>query len=104
MATFCYNINRDLPIHISNRKVLMNFYYIDDVIDSFIAQLTGSILPDTDGIYRLSEKKIINITLGDVADRLYYFRECQKSNTFPQLNNIIDERLWRTYLSYAEES
>lgn len=104
MATFCYNINRDLPIHISNRKVLMNFYYIDDVMDSFIAQLTGSMLPDTDGIYRLSEKKIINITLGDVADRLYYFRECQKSNTFPQLNNIIDERLWRTYLSYAEES
>lgn len=103
-ATFCNNINRDLPIHISNRKVLMNFYYIDDVIESFINQLSNNVLSDADGIYRLPEEKIISITLGDMADRLYYFRKCQKRNSIPQLNNTTDERLWSTYLSYAEES
>lgn len=104
VATFCYNINRDLPIHISNRNILMRFYYIDDVIDSFIAQLTGGILPDADGIYRLPNEKIIDITLGDMADKLYYFRDCQKNRSIPQLNAKIDKKLWSTYLSYAEKS
>lgn len=82
----------------------MRFYYIDDVIDSFIAQLTGGILPDADGIYRLPNEKIIDITLGDMADKLYYFRDCQKNRSIPQLNAKIDKKLWSTYLSYAEKS
>lgn len=103
-ATFCYNINRDLPIVISNRRVMMHFYYIDDVIDSFISQLSKTILPDADGIYRLPEEKITDITLGELADKLYYFRSCQKNKLFPELKSKTDERLWSTYLSYAEES
>ena len=57
VATFCYNINRDVPIAISAREVKMQFYYIDDVIDSFVAQLSGNVSQDEDGIYRLAKEQ-----------------------------------------------
>lgn len=104
VATFCYNINRDLPIVISNRRVLMRFYYIDDVMDHFVSQIADNVKPDNDGIYRLPEEQITEITLGELADTLYYFRECQKNNKQPEIKSKTDERLWSTYISYAEES
>lgn len=104
VATFCYNINRDIPIHISNRKIMMRFYYVDDVMDSFVSQLNGDIKPDDDGIYRLPNEKIINITLGDLADTFYGFRACQKEGKEPECNSIIEERLWTTYKSYEQKS
>ena len=102
VATFCYNINRDIPIHISNRKIMMRFYYIDDVMDSFVLQLGGSVKPDDDGIYRLPNEKIINITLGELADAFYEFRACQKQGKKPQLSDKTAERLWTTYKSYEQ--
>ena len=102
VATFCHNINRDLPIVISNRNITMRFYYIDDVIDSFMAQLNGNVTPDMDGIFRLKEEQIIEITLGELADTFYSFREHQKKGRLPNLENQTQERLWRTYISYAE--
>ena len=102
VATFCYNINREIPINISDRKVLMRFYYIDDVIDSFIGQLSSVVEPCGDGIYRLSESKIHEITLGELADTLFGFRDSQKKGVNPVLQSEMDELLWRTYISYAE--
>ena len=102
VATFCYNINRDIPIIISNRAIEMNFYYVDDVIDSFLLQIEGSAVSDPDGIYRLPESKIYKITLGDLADRFYYFRDRQKQGLDPELNSDLDEKLYRTYISYEE--
>ncbi len=104
VATFCYNINRDLPIHISNRRIMMRFYYVDDVIDSFISQLDGSTSPDEDDVYRLPSEKIISITLGELADTFYVFRECQRRGDLPQLADETARRLWTTYQSYEEKS
>ena len=101
VATFCYNINRDIPITISNRNVLMHFYYIDDVIDSFVIQLTSIVKPCSDGFYRLDNDKITDISLGQLADILYSFRECQKASIMPEYNTQLLQRLWRTYNSYA---
>lgn len=102
VATFCFNINNDLPIKISSREILMKFYYIEDVIDSFVSQLTGGETPDVDGIYRLSQDKIISITLGELADKLYDFREAQKKGQTPLIDTVLDEYLWSTYLTYAD--
>ena len=102
VATFCYNINRDLPIAISSRDVVMRFYYIDDVIDHFIAQLSEQVKADDDGIFRLKEEQIVSITLGELADKLYVFREIQKSGEIPKFETLLDKRLWSTYLSYAD--
>ncbi len=102
VATFCHNINRDLPIIISNRNILMNFYYVDDVIESFLSQIKGVAVPDADGIYRLDESKIYHITLGELADKFFYFRDCQKKGVKPDITSDIDNKLYVTYLSYEE--
>lgn len=104
VATFCYNINRDLPIQISNRNVLMHFYYVEDVIDDFVNQIKGNVQPQADGIFRLSDDKIMDVTLGQLADMLYYFRKCQKLREEPVLDSKLKEKMWRTYISYGAET
>ena len=103
VATFCHNINRDMPIVISNRNIMMHFYYIDDVIDSFMSQLNGIVTPDSDGIFRLNKNLIIDITLGELSDTFYRFREMQKTGTMPAFSDNTEKRLWETYISYAEK-
>ena len=102
VATFCYNINRDLPITVSNRNIVIKFYYVDDVIEHFLAQLDGKPVPDADGIYRLDSNKVFEISLGYLADKFYEFREYQKRVATPILNSDVDKKLYETYISYAE--
>lgn len=100
VATFCYNIARDLPITISNRDIEMKFYYIDDVINSFLKNLEKVEQPCQDGIYRLPENKIYKITLGELANTILYFRQCEKDNIEIAINEDITDKLYTTYKSY----
>ena len=97
VATFCYNIARNLPIVVNDENYLMHFYYIDDVIDSFISQLNNPPEPDADGIYRLPEAMIHSITLGELAKTLKSFKEKGK----PVFKNKTEETLYYTYQSYV---
>ena len=100
VATFCYNLVSDIELTISNPDIVMNFYYIDDVIDSFVGQLNGLINPDADGIYRLEKSKIYTITLGDLAATLKRISASVKQNQTPEISRDIEEKLYITYLSY----
>ena len=80
----------------------MNFHYIDDVIDSFIAQIEGISFPDNDGIFRV--KKIHPITLGQLADTLIYFQAAVKDDRIPEINNETEKTLYTTYISYVEKN
>lgn len=102
VATFCYNLVNGIELSISNPDILMNFYYIDDVIDSFVEQLKGDVKPCDDGIFRLTDNKIYSITLGKLADKLTYISECVKKNIKPELNEDIENKLYITYLSYCK--
>ena len=102
VATFYYNLVNNIELTISNPHILMKFYYIDDVIDSFVAQLNGAVLPCDDGIFRLSDDKIYEITLGELADKLTYISNCVKNNTKVIFKTAIDYKLYKTYLSYCE--
>src|SRR5690554_1087493 len=44
VATFCYNIARDLPITVNDPEVVMNMVYIDDVVSAFLSALKGDVL------------------------------------------------------------
>ena len=102
VATFCNNISKGIPIQISNVEHIMNFYYIDDVIDSFVAQLDGKVKPCEDDIYRLSADKIHSITLGALADVLYHFENELKQGKEPKTSNETERTLLLTYKSYRE--
>lgn len=101
VATFCYNLVNGIELTINNPDTVMNFYYIDDVIDSFIEQIKGEVKPCDDGIFRLEDNNIYSITLGELADKLSYISECEKSSKVPEFKNKIDSKLYTTYLSYC---
>ena len=102
VATFCYNLVNNIELTISNPDIIMNFYYIDDVVESFITQLNGNIQPCSDGICRLEEDKVYSISLGDLAEKLTHISKCVYDNVVPNFKNKIDEKLYTTYLSYCK--
>lgn len=103
VATFCYNLVHGQPITVSDPAHKMQFYYIDDVIDSFAAQLDGSVEPDSDGIYRLPESKVYGITLGELADTLTRIKTAvDAAQTFVPAS-AVEEKLHITYMSYYNE-
>lgn len=102
VATFCYNLVNDIELTISNPDIMMNFYYIDDVIDSFVEQLKGEINPRDDGIFRLDDEKVYQISLGELAEKLSYISKCVKDDITPEMKNEIDSKLYITYLSYCK--
>lgn len=103
VATFCYNLVKGLPIQVSDRNHVMEFYYIDDVIDDFVGQLTNSKVPCDDGIFRLPDEKIYRITLGELADLLCEIKDAVNSGEKFESPLSIGERMYKTYLSYVKE-
>lgn len=100
VATFCYNIAREIPIQITDRNHLMKFYYIDDVIDSFVERLKDEQVKGKRIYYELDEKYIYPTTLGTLADKLYYFHDCVSKNEKPVCATEFEQKLFETYKSY----
>jgi UDP-2-acetamido-2,6-beta-L-arabino-hexul-4-ose reductase len=100
VATFCHSIARGLPVEISDPGGIINFYYIDDVIDSFLKQLEGDPGADCDGFYRLPPDQKYAVTLQGLADRLYCFEAELQQGREPRPGDRFSEKLYRTYLSY----
>jgi len=101
VATFCFNIARDLPITIHEPSTELNLVYIDDVVAEFVRALHGQ-------EHSLDNYCIVPIThhiaLGDLADLLYSFRDSRTNLTVPDLTDAITRKLYATYLSSLPES
>lgn len=102
VATFCYNIAHNMPITISSRDIKMRFYYIDDVIDSFIQQLYSNETRWDNEIISLPESKIHTISLGELADTFRYFSRHDDFVPETVLTTDLKKHLWQTYLSYKD--
>ena len=100
VATFCHNINRNLPIQVNNPAHVMRLYYIGDVIDHFIENLRT---PPT-GFQKcsLSEDLICPITLQQLAQKLQDFHAADNCGAQPLLANAFDQKLYHTFKSYKE--
>lgn len=100
VATFCNNIAHDLPIQVNDRSVNMTLVYIDDVVNELIAILQGNVLKEGDFCKVKTEHKI---TLGEIADLVYSFKESRNSLMVPDLSDTFTKKLYSTYLSYLPE-
>ncbi len=97
VATFCHNIARDLPITVNDRNVVMNLVYIDDVVDELINALNGR----ENTVGKFCEVSVVHtITLGEIVDLIYSFRESRKKLSIPNMNDEFTKKLYSTYLSY----
>lgn len=98
VATFCHNIANGLDISISDTSKEVELVYIDDVVDSFLGILKKC--PQVSSREYLGVNPIYKITLGDLADRIYKFRDIRKSLIIPDLADDFSKCLYATYLSY----
>ena len=97
VATFCYNISHGLPIKVNDPAVNMTLVYIDDVIAELICALCGNETKQGNYCKVPVEYKV---TLGEIVDLLYSFKESRESRTVPVLSNPFINKLYATYLSY----
>jgi len=97
VATFCHNIARDLPITVNNRDVNMTLVYIDDLVDEIISALKGE--ENREGAFCKVPVEH-KITLGEIVDLLYSFKESRTDKSVPFLEDGFVKKLHATYLSY----
>lgn len=100
VATFCYNIARDLPVTVNDPSVVMKLVYIDDVITEFIAAMEGR--ETRDGAF-CAVPVFHTVGLGDIVKKLQEFRESRKTLAVPNMADAFEKKLYSTYLSYLPE-
>lgn len=100
VATFCHNIAHDMPIQINDPSVVMNFVYIDDVVNELINSLEGK----ENEAGEFCEVPVVHtITLGEVVDLIYSFRKSREDRSVPNMADAFTKKLYSTYLSYLPE-
>ena len=101
VATFCHNIANNLDITVNNRETLMTLVYIDDVVSDFISCINGEVKRDEKGYCKIKTED--KITLGEIADTLYSFKNSRKDLSIANMDRGITKKLYSTYLSYLPE-
>lgn len=101
IATWCYNLSRDLPITINNPEAELNLVYVDDVVEEFIHAMQGKENRGEDHFCYV--RRTFRIKLGHLAELLYSFKESRKSLVMSNLEGDLERFLYSTYLSYLPE-
>ncbi len=100
VATFCHNIAHNLPITVNDRNHMMTLCYVDDVIDELIRALKNE--ENRRGEYCVVPVEH-KITLGEIADLLYSFKESRSTKIIPDMTDgSFSKKLYSTYLTYLE--
>ncbi len=99
VATFCYNISRNLPIKISDRTNNIEILYIDDVIKEFLAIINDEKIIDG---YYYSIDKSFSKNLGEISDLIMSFKKSRVDLILPNLSDDFTKYLYSTYLSYLD--
>ncbi|WP_338655193.1 capsular polysaccharide biosynthesis protein CapF [Sporosarcina psychrophila] len=100
VATYCYNIARDLDIQVNNPAALLELAYIDDVLEEFLRALEGNpTIGENLCIVPVTHK----IGLGDLASRIRSFKESRSSLSVPTMSDELTKKLYSTYLSFLPE-
>ena len=102
VATFCYNIARDLPIQISDPDREVELVHVDDVVVAFLALTKEEI--HVPGVDFVAAEPIFRVRLGAIADKIRRFRDSRETLVQPCLADPFDRRLYATYSSYLPKS
>ena len=110
VATFCNNIANDLPITVNDRAIELELLYIDDLVTEMLDLLEGKgHRCDYEGLNTVESKNgkyyyapiTHKVTLGEIVDLLYQFREQSETLIIPEIpNGSFAKKLYSTYLSY----
>ena len=80
----------------------MRLVYIDDVVEELIQALQGKANKKEDGYCYVDI--VHTITLGEIADLIYFFRESRNTKQIPDMTEgSFSKKLYSTYLSYLPQ-
>lgn len=100
VATFCYNIARDIPITVNDPNVLMNLIYIDDVIKELVRAINGNATVAGE----FFEVPIVHqVKLGKIVELIQSFKNSRTELSVPNMSDEFTKKLYSTYLSYLPE-
>ena len=95
VATWCYNIARDIEITVSDPSIELELCYIDDVIDAIMGMF-DAVKPT--GLYEVPATD--KITLGELEPLINSFKESRTNFIYPDQSSRLAKNLYATYLSY----
>ena len=101
VATFCNNIANNLPIQVNDRNTELDLVYIDDLVEELLRAVNGNETKDEKGYCYVPE--VHHVTLGEIVDLLYEFKESRKNLFIPNMTEgSFSKKLYSTYLSYLD--
>lgn len=113
VATFCYNIARNMLVTVNDEKTELELLYIDDLVDEMLDALEGKehrcrfdglgVIPDLDGKYcycPVTHK----VTLGEIVNYLNEFAAQPSTLVMPEIpDGSFKKKLYSAFLSYLPE-
>ncbi|MEK4079421.1 capsular polysaccharide biosynthesis protein CapF [Solibacillus sp. FSL K6-1126] len=97
VATFCYNIGRDLAIQIHNPNTALTLCYIDDVLEELLRALNG--MPTIQGKYCIVPVTYTT-SLGEIANLIASFKSSRADLSIANMEDALTKKLYSTYLSF----
>lgn len=99
VATFCYNIARDLPIQVNDPETALTLVYVDDVVERFIQIMDGAdAMVDANGFAMVAPQ--YTTTVGELATQIHAFKESRGTLMTERVGTGWIRALYATYVSY----
>jgi UDP-2-acetamido-2,6-beta-L-arabino-hexul-4-ose reductase len=95
VATFCYNIARDIPIEIRDPNYELTLCYVDDVVDLILKTIKERKLQSIEPLYK--------ITLGQLAAKISDFASKEDILNIADMSDLLTKKLYATYISFLPE-
>lgn len=96
VATFCHNAAHGLPLSVRDSAFSLPLVYIDDVVQCILDAFDGKVICDRSRYPICRIHPVYEITLGQLAETIQGFA----ADRVPATSNILEQKLYRTYLSY----
>jgi len=96
VATFCYNVVRDLPVRIDDPSSPLQLVYIDDVVETFERLIMREESFGTFGEVRPT----YSTTVGELVEQIRAFRASRDSLVSERVGAGLLRALYATYVSY----
>ncbi len=100
VATFCYNIARDLDVRIIDPERVVELVYIDDVVKAFLANIKDKL---ENGAYYNNVTPVFKVTVKRIVEIIKGFKNTRSDLTIPDFSDPFIKRLYATYLSYLPQ-
>lgn len=101
VATFCYNLSRNIEIDIHEPDKLLEIVYIDDVIKNFLVLIDKDYRDKKTIFYRILET--YSICIRDLADRIKSFEQMRTTLLTQNVGSGLSRALYATYVSFLPQ-